>query len=109
MQLAPSRIELIGNTLALQWSAGSESFITAPLLRTHSPSAENKGETDIFGNVSGGEAKKDYSGVQIAKISHIGNYAIRILFSDGHSTGIFSWEYLQKLGKLSEELEKPEI
>ena len=104
MQLAPSRIEHIGNTLAIQWSEGVEIYLTATLLRTHSPSAENKGETDIFGNVSGGEAKKNYSDVQIARISHVGNYAIRILFSDGHSTGIFSWEYLQELGKLSEEI-----
>ena len=101
MQLAPSRIELIGNTLALQWSAGSESFITAPLLRTHSPSAENKGETDIFGQVSGGQVKTEYPNIKIIKVSTIGNYAIRILFSDAHSTGIYSWEYLQKLASLS--------
>jgi DUF971 family protein len=102
MHSSPSRIDVIGNTLALQWPNGEESFIEAPLLRTHSPSAENKGETDIFGQVSGGQAKTEYPDIKIIKVSTIGNYAIRILFSDGHSTGIYSWEYLHQLAILSQ-------
>lgn len=101
MHSSPSRIDVIGNTLALQWPNGEECFIEAPLLRTQSPSAENKGETDIFGQVSGGQVKTEYPNIKIIKVSTIGNYAIRILFSDGHSTGIYSWEYLQKLASLS--------
>lgn len=102
MQLAPSRIELIGNTLALQWSAGSESFITAPLLRTHSPSAENKGETDIFGNLSKKTHPSSKATVKILKFEKVGNYAIRILFSDGHSTGIYDWKLLEELSQIPE-------
>jgi DUF971 family protein len=101
MHSSPTRIDVIGNTLALHWSNGEESFIEAPLLRTHSPSAENKGETDIFGKVSGGQEKTEYPNIKIIKVSSIGNYAIRILFSDGHSTGIFSWDYLRQLEKIA--------
>ena len=101
MHSSPTRIDVIGNTLALHWSNGEESFIEAPLLRTHSPSAENKGETDIFGKVSGGQEKTEYPNIKILKVSPIGNYAIRILFSDGHSTGIFSWDYLRQLEKIA--------
>jgi DUF971 family protein len=101
MHSSPSRIDVIGNTLALQWSNGEESFIDAPLLRTHSPSAENKGETDIFGQIHGGKEKTEYPNIKILKVLPIGNYAIRILFSDGHSTGIFSWDYLRKVETLS--------
>ena len=101
MHSSPTRIDVIGNTLALHWPNGEESFIEAPLLRTHSPSAENKGETDIFGKVSGGQEKTEYPNIKIIKVSSIGNYAIRILFSDGHSTGIFSWDYLRQLEKIA--------
>jgi DUF971 family protein len=99
MYPAPSRFEVIGNTLSLQWSNGTETYLEASLLRSQSPSAENKGESDIFGQVSGGQPKTDFPKIGILKISTVGNYAIRILFSDGHSTGIFSWEYLKSLEK----------
>ncbi|MDG0963867.1 MAG: DUF971 domain-containing protein [Opitutales bacterium] len=98
---SPTRIDVIGNTLALQWPNGEESYIEAPLLRSQSPSAENKGETDIFGQVSGGQVKTEYPNIKIIKVSTIGNYAIRILFSDGHSTGIYSWGYLRDLESLT--------
>ena len=101
MYQAPSRLEVIGNTLSLQWNNGSESYLEASLLRSQSPSAENKGESDIFGQISGGQTKTDFPNIKILKVSPVGNYAIRILFSDGHSTGIFSWEYLKNLEKLT--------
>ena len=101
MHPAPSRCEVIGNTLSLQWDSGDEIYRDASLLRSQSPSAENKGETDIFGQVSGGQTKTEFPNIKIINISSVGNYAIRILFSDGHSTGIFSWEYLTSLAKLS--------
>ena len=97
MHPAPSRIEVIGNTLSLQWDNGEDSYLDASLLRSESPSADNKGETDIFGQVSGGQAKREFPDIEIIKVNPVGNYAIRIVFSDGHSTGIFSWEYLRSL------------
>ncbi len=97
MHPAPSRIEVIGNTLSLQWDNGEDSYLDASLLRSESPSADNKGETNIFGQVSGGQAKREFPDIEIIKVNPVGNYAIRIIFSDGHSTGIFSWEYLRSL------------
>jgi DUF971 family protein len=97
MHPAPSRIEVIGNTLSLQWDKDDESYLDASLLRSESPSADNKGETDIFGQVSGGQPKGSFPNIKIIKVLPVGNYAIRIIFSDGHSTGIFSWEYLRNL------------
>jgi DUF971 family protein len=96
----PSRIEVIGDTLSMLWDDGNECFLDASFLRSHSPSAENQGETDIFGKVSGGTTTTEFSNVKILKVSSVGNYAIRILFSDGHSTGIYSWDYLRKLEKM---------
>jgi len=101
MYPVPSRFEVIENTLSLQWNNGSETYLDASLLRSQSPSAENKGEADIFGQISGGQNKTEFPNIKIVKLSPVGNYAIRILFSDGHSTGIFSWEYLKSLDKLA--------
>ena len=39
-----------------------------------------------------------FSNVLILKIEGVGNYAIRIIFDDGHNTGIYSWEYLHEIG-----------
>ena len=69
-------------------------------MRANSPSAENKGEVDIFGNVSGGEVPREHLDIKVLKFVQVGNYAIRIHFSDGHSTGIYSWDYLKSLSNL---------
>ena len=97
MQESPTKIELVGSTLAIAWSSGKEDYLDAPYLRKHSPSAEQKGESDIFGNISGGSSSGDYSNVGIKGFDYVGNYAIRIQFTDGHSTGIYSWEYLGEI------------
>ena len=97
MQVSPTKIELVGSTLAIIWPDGKEDYLEAPYLRKHSPSAEQKGESDIFGNISVGSTNGDYPNVGIKGFDYIGNYAIRINFTDGHSTGIYSWEYLGEI------------
>jgi DUF971 family protein len=94
MMEAPEKIEIIGEFLALRWRNGKELFIDSPTLRANSPSAEQAGESDIFGKISGGSELKEFCGVTIKKFEYVGNYAIRLLFSDGHGSGIYSWDYL---------------
>jgi DUF971 family protein len=96
--LTPKDIQIIGSEIALRWSDGAESFITSATLRANSPSAEVKGERDIFGNHYGGEAPKNYVGVEVTGWEQIGNYAIRFEFSDGHRTGLYTYELLRQLG-----------
>lgn len=79
------------------WSDGTESYISASKLRAASPSAETRGERDIFGQQYGGNQKTDFSEVQILGWERIGNYALRFDFSDGHRTGLYSYDYLQEL------------
>lgn len=101
--LKPSLVEIINDELCLAWPDGDEAFFSAPFLRKHSPSAENKGEVDILGIRHGGtKGSPDYSNVKITKLVKVGNYGIRPIFSDGHSTGIFSWVLLKELSKNSE-------
>jgi DUF971 family protein len=95
--MKPKDIQLIGQELAIVWEDGSESFFPAEFLRKHSPSAQNIGEKDIFGNQYGGSGPKEFPGVTIQGWEFQGNYAIRPIFSDGHGSGLYSWEYLKKL------------
>lgn len=95
--ISPKKIQLIGTTLSLLWDDNSESYFESEFLRTFSPSAQNIGEKDIFGHQYGGFGPKNFSNVSILSWDLIGNYAIKLKFSDGHNTGIFSWDYLKKL------------
>lgn len=95
--MKPRDIQLIGTELAIVWEDGSESYFPPEFLRKHSPSAQNIGEKDIFGNQYGGDGGKDFPGVTIRGWEFQGNYAIRPTFSDGHGSGLFSWDYLKDL------------
>lgn len=93
----PQNIQLIGNEVAIVWSDGAETYLNGPQLRAASPSAETRGEKDIFGNQYGGHEKKDFSKVEVVGWEQVGNYAIRFDFSDGHRTGLYSYELLREL------------
>jgi DUF971 family protein len=97
----PSNIQSIGDEIAIAWSDGGESFIRHDLLRSASPSAETQGEHDVFGNKYGGAAKAEYAGVRVLGWEQVGNYAVRFDFSDGHRTGLYTFDYLRKLGGLT--------
>ena len=93
----PKKIAIVGIYLALAWESGEECCIEGSYLRLHSPSAEQAGEKDIFGRQSGGSSETNFSKVRLLDFHRIGNYAVRLRFSDGHSTGIYSWEILRSL------------
>ncbi len=94
----PQSIELIGNLVAIRWADGREDFFPMETLRALSPSAENVGEPDIFGNIHGGDPRTEFPGVTVTGHELVGRYAIRFTFSDGHSTGLFSFPYLLRIG-----------
>jgi len=71
---------------------------TAELLRVLSPSAEVQGHSPEQRVTVPG--KRD---VAIARIEPVGNYAVRIVFDDGHDTGIFTWAYFHTLGHEQDE------
>ncbi len=94
---APTNIQLIGQEVAIVWDDGAESYLPFEKLRAASPSAANMGETDILGNKYGGDGPKHFPGVTVVGWAQVGNYAIRFDFSDGHSTGLYSYDYLRAL------------
>lgn len=96
--MAPPRdIQLVGSFVAVTWSDGSESFLSGEFLRERSPSAENMGEVDILGQRWGGDGPRQFPGVTVQGFQAVGNYAVTFQFSDGHKTGIYSWDYLRSI------------
>jgi DUF971 family protein len=95
--LTPVDVQIIGSEVALRWTDGRETYYPADRLRAASPSAETQGERDIFGQQHGGHGPRDFSGVLVVNWERIGNYALRFDFSDGHRTGLYSYEYLLEL------------
>ncbi len=79
------------NILTLTFD-GIEYPLTTEFLRVYSPSAE------VVGHGPGQETLQlDKENVKIDRIEPTGNYAIILFFSDGHDSGIYSWEHLHKL------------
>ncbi len=93
----PVNIQLIGQEVAIVWDDGHESYFSFARLRAASPSAETQGERDILGQQHGGHGPRDFSGIQVTGWERIGNYALRFDFSDGHRTGLYSFDYLRQL------------
>lgn len=93
----PDQISLIGDLVAIRWSDSTEQFIQMETLRAASPSAENIGEPDIFGNMHGGDPRKHFPGVRVTDFEEVGRYAVRFIFSDGHQSGLYSFPYLRKI------------
>jgi DUF971 family protein len=80
--------------LTVAFDNGQTFELSAEYLRVKSPSAEVQGHSpDERKTVAG---KKD---VAILEVQPIGNYAVRLVFDDLHSTGIYSWDYLLSLGQ----------
>jgi DUF971 family protein len=80
--------------LTVSFDTGASYALDAEYLRVVSPSAEVQGHSaDERKTVPG---KRD---VAILAVHPIGNYAVRLVFDDTHSTGIYSWEYLSQLGR----------
>jgi DUF971 family protein len=93
----PVDIQLIGQEVAIAWDDGVESYFPFGKLRAASPSASNMGERDIFGNQYGGTGPREFPGVEVVGWERVGNYALRFDFSDGHRTGLYSFDYLRRL------------
>jgi DUF971 family protein len=93
----PVNIQLIGDEVAIVWDDGGESYFHPERLRAASPSAANQGERDILGNRYGGDGPRQFPGVKVTGWDRVGNYALRFEFSDGHRTGLYTYDYLRAL------------
>jgi len=96
MNEAPVEIRLRrqSRVLEIAFEAGERYALPFEFLRVNSPSAEVKGhgpgqETLVLGKQS----------VMVTAVEPVGQYAVRLIFDDGHDSGLYSWKYLRELGK----------
>jgi DUF971 family protein len=88
------RLHKDSKTLTVTFDGGEHFDLPAEYLRVKSPSAEVQGHS--------AEERKTVPGkrdVGIIEVLPVGNYAVRLVFDDMHSTGIFAWDYLLDLGR----------
>jgi DUF971 family protein len=99
ISVRPLDLQMIGTELAIKWEDGAESFIALETLRRCCPCAGCQGEKDIMGNVYKNPAETlTGRAFQLTRIKTVGGYAIQPVWADGHATGIFSFDYLRRLG-----------
>lgn len=90
----PSGIKLHTRSreLELNYSGGDSYRLSCEYLRVYSPSAEVRGHGPGQETLQTGKLK-----VAISEIKPVGNYALQLVFDDGHDTGIYAWDYLYHL------------
>ena len=96
--MRPVDIQQIGNELAIKWDDGGEDFIPLEKLRRGCPCAGWRGEVDILGNVYKNPDKVlTAKAFELVRIVMVGGYAVQPVWADGHSTGIYSFDYLKRV------------
>ncbi len=97
----PSEIKLHkqSSTLELVFANDVEFRLSSEYLRVHSPSAEVRGHGKGQEVLQIGKRR-----VKLVNIEIVGNYAIKLIFDDGHETGIYSWSYLRELSTNQDQL-----
>ncbi len=98
----PRRLDLKKDEgLTVEWDDGHTSFYSVKVLRRLSPSADMRELRDQQQRnpltVLPDSAAHHHGPLTVTDAELVGNYALRLHFSDGHHTGIYSWEYLRKI------------
>jgi len=101
MERVPAEIRLHqkSRVLEIAFSNGRSFRLPYELLRVYSPSAEVRGHGPGQEVLQTGKRN-----VEIRSLEPVGSYAVQPVFSDGHSTGIYSWDYLYELGDKQDQL-----
>jgi len=94
-------VHQVSRTLEIAFEDGATFRIPFELMRVYSPSAEVQGHGPGQETLQTGKR-----GVLVTDIEAVGHYAVRPTFSDGHDTGLFTWDYLYRLGAEQEALFK---
>jgi DUF971 family protein len=87
--------------LEIAFDNGQNFELSCELLRVYSPSAEVKGHGPGQSVLQTGKEN-----VSITNIEPVGHYAVKLIFDDGHETGLYSWAYLYELGENKDQLWK---
>jgi DUF971 family protein len=91
---------LIGGELALSFADGFEAYFPLPMLRRACPCAVCQGEPDALGRVTRPKVEHGPRAFDLLKFEAVGGYALQLYWADGHSSGIYTFAYFQKLSSL---------
>ena len=94
---APADLQVIGSELAIRWPDGTENYLSLEELRRRCPCAACCGEPGLTRDFPGAGVKLTTESFRLKGMQTVGGYAIQPTWEDGHDTGIYSWEYLQKI------------
>src|ERR1043165_154129 len=97
MTLSLKDVQLIGDELATAGSAGRESFWPLERFRRACPCAMCGGEPDVLGNIARPDVTYTPSSFELVGWQLVGGYALQPRWADGHSTGLYSFQYLRRL------------
>lgn len=92
MQATTIKLRQKERLVEIHFDDGSQYLLSTETLRVHSPSAEVQGHGGIGGSVP---VNKEL--VNIIAIEPVGHYAVKLIFDDGHQSGIYTWDYLYTL------------
>jgi len=87
------RLRTITRTLSVAFADGSSHELPFEFLRVNSPSAEVQGHGPGQKVIVTGKEN-----VRINAVEPVGHYAVRLIFDDGHDSGLYTWKYLRELG-----------
>jgi DUF971 family protein len=100
--MRPIDVQVIGSELAIKWENGEEAFIPLNRFRLACPCAGCKGEMDIMGNVyKNPDRRLSAQAFQLVRLIRVGTYAIQPVWADGHTAGIFSFDFLRQIDSVA--------
>jgi len=95
----PAAYQVFGEYLAITWEDGHESLLSFPLLRDSCPCAQCQGEPDLSGRVQQPPQPQEHPEQRnkLVGMQPVGHYGLQLVWGDGHSTGIYAFDYLRSL------------
>ncbi len=104
-RVRPLHLEPIGEELAIRWDDGHEDYIRLETLRRHCPCAGCQGEVDALGQLhKGPERPLTPTSFRLLRIDRVGGYAVQPVWADGHNSGLFTFDYLRRIGSASSQV-----
>lgn len=99
MQLLPTDIQPAGSDLAIRWNDGQESYLDLERFRRACPCAACQGEPDALGYIDRPHVTYDPArSFRLRTYAVVGGYALQPTWEDGHSTGLYTFDSLRRLG-----------
>ena len=102
--MRPVDLQIIGEELAIKWEDQTESYLRLERLRRACPCAGCRGEIDVLGQLhKGPDIPLAHQSFQLTRISPVGGYAVQPFWADGHSSGLFTFDYLRRVAEAQRE------